>query len=209
VVLAFFEGSLLNSPLASSLATGAPGSETLGIKQSTTLESDGRGTTETLYSVPNTGLFPLETFSFYTGPRVSSVQTFEDLSGRKLRATTQPAEPNLHWTIQLAQPVLPGQRLFLKARREKPYLEMKEKNVWTYQDTETWGPAIQYRHEISLPKNAQVIAAEPTPVSQSVQNGRPVFTFEGARNNSRPFDVTIKYRLPATPPLSTRPTEGS
>jgi hypothetical protein len=172
----------------------APGPETIGAEYTSVLDADGREAMDFRLSVPNLNLFPMETFSYYSGACCPE-QVVQDFAGHRLSATSRPAGSNLYWTIKLAEPVLPGHRLFLKSHTWNLSTAKNENGIWTYHNTIAWGPVARYRYKLSLPVKAEVIATEPRPVSRTAENGRPVLSFEDTYDNGRLFEVTVKYRL--------------
>jgi len=54
-----------------------------------------------------------------------------------------------------------------------------------------------YRDTVVLPTGAELVSAEPAPVSQEQRDGKTALHFEGERGSGAKWICVVKYRLPA------------
>ena len=167
----------------------------MGCERVVTINADGSGASQTRYSFPNDGAFPLESFSMFSGSPDGEWE-YEDFSGRKLAYSVHPERDGQRTILELPEPIMPDERLFLKSHLERDALTTKEADLWTYWDGQDWGYASNdYDYRVILPQGVEVVSVEPKPWRQSEEDGSPVLFFRAMRRGGQHFGLKIKYRF--------------
>lgn len=162
-----------------------------------TINADGSGSSDTRYSFPNDGAFPLESFSMFSDLGAWEGE-YEDFSGRQISFTVKPEGTGQRTTLDLPEAIMPGERLFLKCSMKTGAIATKEDDIWTFWDGQSWSYASsRYDYKVILPQGAEVVSVEPEPWRESEENGAEVLFFKAERRNGGHFGLEVQYRLPA------------
>ncbi len=169
----------------------------MGCERVITINADGSGSSETRYSFPNDGAFPLESFSMFSDLGDWEGE-YEDFSGRQISFTVEPEGDGQRTTLDLPEAIMPGERLFLRCLMKTGAIAAKEDDVWTFLDGQSWSYASsRYDYKVILPQGAEVVSVEPEPWRESEENGAEVLFFKAERRNGGHFGLEVQYRLPA------------
>lgn len=191
------------------LATAERDARAMQSERTVTIRPDGSGTVASRYSIPNDGLFPMDRFQAYNSPR-SGQPSFSDFAGHDLTTAVQPipftGQAAEKLTVSLPEPVMPGQRLFLKESASVPLCAEKTGDVWKYRDEQLWRTgenvfSYRYSYRIELPAGAKLLSASPRFVSSHHEEGGPedhwtVVEFHDRKPRAVPFRVEVTYSLP-------------
>lgn len=167
-----------------------------------TLGADGEARIEATYDLANTTSRALNEFTIYSGGIITNTawipaaeSPWSDGQQRKLAVRREP-DPHGHNrrdVIQLLDPVPPGQSFKLNTTFTSA--ARREDGVWVFTQDQNWGYHRNfYRDTVVLPPGAELISAEPAPVSQERRNGTTGLRFEGERNSGAKWVVSVKYR---------------
>lgn len=176
----------------------------LTAERTITLGADGKAQVEATYELANTTSRTLRDFTIYSGGIITNTQwipaaesPWSDGQQRKLavRREPDPHGPNRRDVIQLLDPVPPGQRFKLSNVFAWP--ARRENGVWVFTLDQNWGYRRNfYRDAVILPPGAELVSAEPAPVTQEQREGKTVLHFEGERGSGAKWIYVVKYRLP-------------
>ncbi len=170
-----------------------------------TLATDGNARVNATYELVNNTAWPLTEFTVYSGGAVENAQwipaeesPWSDGQNRKLavRREPDPRAPNYRDVIQLIDPVPPAGRFTLKTSFSAS--AKRENGIWVFALDQNWGYRRNfYRDTVELPAGAELISAEPAPVSREQRDGKTLLRFEGERASGAKWVCVVKYRLPA------------
>jgi len=100
------------------------------------------------------------------------------------------------WTsINLEEPVFPGQWVYYTFTQDSPPWLKPEDNVWKVHLNPTWHAyKTRFSSEIVLPEGAELISATPDP-ARFERDGRNVLRFTAMRPCDKSFLIDVSYRL--------------
>jgi hypothetical protein len=161
------------------------------------LSADGSGTSVSKTSYQYNGLFPMTSASMWTGAGAFKFTRWLDNRGRELPMSVETTGKNMRYTVQLLQPVRPGEEFSETVFGEGPKMAEKKGDLWIYRGDPQFGyPHNSYLATVQLPKGAEIVSVDPLPAEQTVQDGLPTVRFQATRGCNEKFTHTIQYRLP-------------
>lgn len=161
-----------------------------------TVAADGSGTEVRSVSYVSHDVMPKTSFDLYGEMPASGVRWLDD-RGRELSFAVSRKGGQKCCTIDLIEPVMPGERLAYRSIAESPARAAKEGDVWTCRTDWTYGCAInKYRDTVMLPRGAEIVSVSPDPSRQFVRGGKPVLKFKARKGPGGIFEYTVRYRLP-------------
>ena len=171
-----------------------------------TLIADGTGSNVSKISYPYLDWFPMTSSSIWTGLGPYVITHWIDSQGRELPMTVSTIGENKQYTVELAEPVLPGEQVRETLIGESPQMAKEEGGLWTYRGDPVYGyRKNMYLVTIQLPKGAELVLVDPKPAQQFVRDGLLIVRFQAIRDCNQKFEHTIRYRLPKdNPPKSTK-----
>jgi hypothetical protein len=187
------------------LATGGA----LTSKGCITLAADGSGSAVTEMSFVYEGTLARRGFDFYS-PKSATIR-FTDGRGREMPFTTSPQNGHIRYDVRLPRPVMPGRRFSYTQFSDCPSSATEKGGVWTYSSDVSYGyDTNDCSQTVVLPEGAEIVSANPWPVSSFTLQGKPTVRFEATRGRNDPFKYTVQYRLaekrPAKSDSSGKPT---
>ncbi len=180
---------------------------TLTVESQVTLAADGAGSEVSKTSYPYLGWSPMTSSSIWTGLGPYTITHWIDSQGRDLPMTVSAIDGNRRYTVELAEPVLPGEQVRETRIGESPKMAKEEGGVWKYRGDPVYGyRKNMYLVTIQLPRGAEIVSVDPQPAEQSVYDGLPIVRFQAVRDRNQKFEHTIQYRLPKQdkPPATTK-----
>jgi hypothetical protein len=173
------------------------GEGTLTHESEVKLSPDGSGTEVTKISYHYYGLSPMTSANIWSGVGPSKFTRWIDSRGRELPMNVSTNEKNKQYTVQLVEPVMPGDEVRETLFAESPKMAEKEGDLWIYRGRWEFGhEKNSYLETVQLPKGAEIVSVDPEPVQQSVQDALPTVRFQAIRSRNEIFTYTIQYRLP-------------
>lgn len=170
-----------------------------------TLAADGTAKVDATYQLANTTAWTLNEFTVYSGGIVTNTQwipaeasPWSDGQNRKLavRREPDPRGPNHRDVIQLLDPVPPAGRFTLRTTFSWPV--QSENGIWVFTLDQNWGYRRNfYRDTVELPVGAELVSAEPVPMSREQRDGKTVLRFQGERGKGAKWLCVVKYRMSA------------
>ncbi len=162
------------------------------------LAADGSGSELSTTSYQYNGLFPLTSASMWTGQGPYKFTRWLDSRGRELPMAVENIPPNRRYTVQLIEPVRPGEEFRETIFGESPKMAEKKGDLWTYRGDPQFGQGKNsYLVTVQLPKGAEIVSVDPQPAEQIIQDGLPTVRFQAIRGRNEKFTHSIQYRLPA------------
>ena len=170
---------------------------TLTDESQVTLLADGSGSEVSKTSYPYLGWFPMTSSSIWTGMGPYTITRWIDSQGRELPMTVSTIGANRRYTVELAEPVMPGEQVRQTLVIENPKMARQEGGLWTYRGDPMYGHRKNlYLVTIQVPKGAEIVSVDPKPAQQLVRDGLPTVRFQAIRDRNQKFEHTIQYRLP-------------
>ena len=155
---------------------------------------DGSGSAVTEMSLVYEGTLARRGFNFHA-PKSAKIR-FTDGRGREMPLTTSPQNGHVRYDVRLPRPVMPGRRFSYTRLSECPNSATAEGDVWTYSSDVAYGyDTNEISQTVVLPEGAEIVSANPWPVSAFTLQGKPTVRFEGTRARNETLRYTIKYRL--------------
>lgn len=163
-----------------------------------TLSPDGSTSAVNKVSYCHQGLLPLTTASLWTGDGPYAITRWLDGQGRELPISVSTSGGNRRYTVQFAEPIMPGDRVNYTTTTESANVATKDGETWTYRGGQKWGGKGQkfFLETVRLPQGAEIVSVEPQPAQQSVQDGLPTVRFQAVVDQDHELAYTIQYRLP-------------
>ena len=183
------------------------GEGTLTHESHVKLSADGSGTNVSKISYYYYGLSPKTSSSMWTGKGPYKFTRWLDSRRRELPMSVATIGENVRYTVQLVEPVTPGQEFRDTLTGESPKMAEKQGDLWTYRGDPQFGhPQNCYLETVQLPKGAEIVSVDPEPAQQTVQDDLPTVRFQAIRGCNEKFTHMIQYRLPkdSTPPETTK-----
>lgn len=180
---------------------------TLTDESQVTLLADGSGSEVSKVSYPYFGWYPMTSSSVWTGLGPYTITHWIDSQGRELPITVSTIGGKRQYTVELAEPVMPGEQVRDTRIGESPKMAEEEGGLWTCRrDPMSVYRKNMYLVTIQLPKGAEIVSVDPKPAQQFVRDGLPTVRFQAIRDRNQKFEYTIQYRLPEeiTPPETTK-----
>ncbi|MHC4519498.1 MAG: DUF6768 family protein [Planctomycetota bacterium] len=184
-----------------------------------TLTPTGTGTEVMKVSYPYFGFVPRTSFPFTASDAAASIRWI-DSQGRELPASVSTSNGQRHYTVQLVEPVMPGDQVRYTQITQSPTMATEEDALWTYRMRRAFGhekkgpvrsashlvvgsplvdnrePDVVFSETVQLPEGAEVVSAEPQPAWWAIWDGTPTDGFRATRDRNEDFTYTIQYRLP-------------
>jgi len=201
-------------PLHGNFDAPDPGSS-MQCEQTVTLGPGGSVQSEARFSLPNTGAFPMESLSLYSDASDYEM-AYEDFMGRSIPVTSAPEGQGERSQLKLPEPIMPGDRLFLKRRASSEGMATLRDGIWTWVDGQSWGyDTSRYDYVVTLPAGAELISATPRPWCTTRESDAQSLHIRATRNSGEQLKIEVQYRLPGesgaagtrdgVPPVSLRP----
>jgi hypothetical protein len=164
-----------------------------------TLLADGSKSTVSKVSYRNPpALFPTTSLSRWTGDGPFAITQWLDGQGRELPISVATIGGNRQYTVQLAEPIMPGDRVDYTTTTEAAKMATEQGETWTYHGAQkSTGKGQKFFLEtVQLPRGADIVSIEPKPAQQFAQNGLPAVRFQAIIDQGHELAYTIRYRLP-------------
>jgi len=162
------------------------------------LSADGSGTEVSKTFYQYIGLFPMTSASMWTGQGPYKFTRWLDNRGRELPMSRETIGKNVRYTVQLVEPVMPGDEFSETLAAESPKMAEKKGDLWTYRGGPQFGHQKNYYSvTVQLPKGAEIVSVDPQPAEQIIQDSLPTVRFQAIRGQNEKFTHSIQYRLPA------------
>jgi hypothetical protein len=164
-----------------------------------TLLADGSKSTVSKVSYRNpAGLFPTTSLSLWTGDGPFAITQWLDGQGRELPISVATIGGNRQYTVQLAEPIMPGDQVSYTTTTEAAKMARKQGETWTYHGGQKWGGKGQkfFLETVQLPRGAEIVSVEPKPAQQLVRDGLATVRFQAVVDQEHELAYTIQYRLP-------------
>ena len=164
-----------------------------------TLLADGSKSTVSKVSYRNpAGLFPTTSLSLWTGDGPFAITQWLDGRGRELPISVSTIGGNRQYTVQLAEPIMPGDRVNYTTTTEMAEWAARKGETWTYHEGRSWGGKGRkfFLETTRLPRGAEIVSVEPKPAQQLVRDGLPTVRFQAVVDQDHELVYTIQYRLP-------------
>ena len=191
--------ALLLAAMASAIAAfwlWSPGG-TLTDESHVTLLADGSGTDVSKTSYPYFGWLPMTSSSIWTGLGPYTITHWIDNQGRDLPMTVATIDGNRKYTVELAEPVMPGEQVRETRIGESPKMAKEADGLWTFQGDPMYGYQKNiYLVTVQLPKGAEIVSVDPKPAEEFVRDGQPTVRFQAIRDFNQKFEHKVEYRLP-------------
>jgi hypothetical protein len=159
-----------------------------------TLAPDGSGSEATEMSFVFQGILARRGFNFHAP--VSTKIHFRDGRGGEMPFTTSPQNGHVRYRVRLSRPIMPGRRFSYTRLSDCPNSATKVDHVWTYSSDVGYGyDTNEFSQNVVLPKGAEIISANPWPISTFTLQGKPTVRFKATRGRNDPFKYTVQYRL--------------
>ena len=158
------------------------------------LAADGSGSAVTDISFVYEGTLARRGLGFVA--RKGTVVSFSDGRGRKLSSSTRSQKGDVHHTVALPRPIMPGCRFSYTRTEAGPSWANEEAGIWTYSSDRSYGyDTNAFSEAVVLPEGAEIVSVDPWPVAAFKLNAKLTVRFEGTRGFRDPFRYTIQYRL--------------
>jgi hypothetical protein len=159
---------------------------------------DGSTKTESNVAYRYQGFLPLATLSLWTGDGPYAITRWLDGQGRDLPIRVATIGGNRRYTVQLAEPVMPGDQISYTTTTECGKMATKQGDTWTYHGGHKWaGKGQRYTLQtVQLPAEAEIVSVEPTPAQQLLLHGQSAVRFQAVVDEEHELAYAIKYRLP-------------
>jgi hypothetical protein len=163
-----------------------------------TLLPDGSGSTLHRVSYRYQGFFPLTSASLLSGDASYTISQWLDGQGRDLPISVSPTDGERRFTVQFAEPIMPGDQVNYTTTAKSANMATKQGETWTYHGGQKWGGKGEkfFLETIRLPQGAEIVSVEPKPAQQLVQDGLPTVRFQAVVDQDHQLAYTIQYRLP-------------
>jgi hypothetical protein len=163
-----------------------------------TLLPDGSGTAVNKVSYRYQGFLPMTSTSLLSGDPSYTITQWLDGQGRDLPISVSTIDGNRQFSVQFAEPIMPGDQVSYTTTAERPKMATKNGETWTYQGGQKWGGKGQkfYLETIRLPRGAEIVSVEPKPAQQFVRDGLQTVRFQAIIDQDHELEYTIQYRLP-------------
>lgn len=143
---------------------------------------------------------------------MSSTNCLEEILDKNGKSVpfTVTARPNIfHFSVQLNDPVPPGDTLVLEMRDRKQKIHKGRNDVYAYTRRHIPGPEIDYDEKVILEKNLELLYRSPEPQEEyRDQEGRLVMVYRRHMNAGDAFRITVLYKIPVNTPKSDFPAPG-
>ena len=162
-----------------------------------TLAPDGAGVAVHKVSYRYQGFLPLTSASLWSGEPTYTITQWLDTEGRDLPISIETIDGQRRFTVQFAEPIMPGDRVAYTTTATWPQMATKDGETWTCRGGQKWGGAGRkyFLEAIRLPPGAEIVSVEPKPNQQSVEDGRAVLRFQAVVDEEHELSYTIKYRV--------------
>lgn len=182
-------------PLHGNFDAPDPGSS-MQCEQTVTLGPGGSVLSVARFSLPNTGAFPMESLSLYSDASDYEM-AYEDFLGRPVSVTSAPEGQGKRSQLKLPEPIMPGERLFLKRRASSEGMATQQDGIWTWVDGQSWGYATsRYDYVVTLPPGAELVSATPRPWCTTREGDAQSLHIRATRNSGEQLKIEVQYRLP-------------
>ncbi|MGA2031859.1 MAG: hypothetical protein ABSG68_06365 [Thermoguttaceae bacterium] len=164
-----------------------------------TLLADGSKSTVSKVSYRNpAGLFPTTSLSLWTGDGPFAITQWLDGRGRELPISVSTIGGNRKYTVQLAEPIMPGDQVNYTTTTEAAKMATRQGETWTYHGGQKWTGKGQkfFLETVQLPQGAEIVCVEPKPAQQFLRDGLPTVRFQTVVDQGHELAYTIQYRLP-------------
>jgi hypothetical protein len=163
-----------------------------------TLLADGSGTSVNKVSYRYRGFLPMTSTSLLSGDASYNITQWLDGQGRDLPISVSTIGGNRRFTVQFAEPIMPGDQVSYTTTAERPKMATKQGETWTYQGGQKWGGKGQkfYLETIQLPRGAEIVSVEPKPAQQLIRDGLQTVRYQAVIDQDHELAYTIQYRLP-------------
>jgi hypothetical protein len=162
-----------------------------------TLLADGSGTVVNKVSYRYQGFWPMTSYSLLSGDPSYTIKQWLDGQGRDLPVSVSTVDGNRQFSVQFAEPIMPGDQVNYTTTAERRNMATKQGNTWTYQGGQKWGGKGQkfYLETIRLPPSAEIVSVEPKPAQQFVRDGQQTVRYQAIVDQDHELVYTIQYRL--------------
>jgi hypothetical protein len=164
-----------------------------------TLSPDGSASqvSKVSYRYEN-GFLPLTSLTLGTGDGPWAITRWLDGQGRELPISVATIGQNRQYTVQLAEPIMPGDRVNYTTTTEMAEWAARKGETWTYHEGRSWGGKGRkfFLETTRLPRGAEIVSVEPKPAQQLVRDGLPTVRFQAVVDQEHDLAYTIQYRLP-------------
>ncbi len=163
-----------------------------------TLLPDGSGSAVNKVSYRYQGFFPMTSSSLLTGDESYTITQWLDSKGRELPISVSTIDGERRFTVQFAEPVMPGDQVNYTTTADRPKMATKQGETWTYYGGQKWGGKGQkfFLETVRLPQGAEIVSVEPKPAQQFVRDGLPTVRFQTIVDQDNELKYIIQYRLP-------------
>jgi hypothetical protein len=162
-----------------------------------TLSPDGSGLAVNKVSYRYQGFLPMTSTSLLSGDPSYAITQWLDCQGRDLPISVSTIDGQRQFTVQFAEPIMPGDQVSYTTSAERPKMATKNGETWTYQGGQKWGGKGQkfFLETIRLPRGAEIVSVEPKPAQQSVRDGLQTVRYQAVIDQDHELAYTIQYRL--------------
>jgi hypothetical protein len=163
-----------------------------------TLLPDGSGLAVNKVSYRYQEFFPMTSASLWSGDPSYTITQWLDGQGRDLPISVSTIDGQRQFTVQFAEPIMPGDQVSYTTTAERPKMATKQGEIWTYQGGQKWGGKGQkfFLETIRLPPGAEIVSVEPKPAQQFVRDGLQTVRYQAIIDQDHELEYTIQYRLP-------------
>jgi hypothetical protein len=162
-----------------------------------TLLPDGSSSTVSKVSYRYEGILPTTSLTLWTGNGPCAITQWIDGQGRDLPIHVSTVGENRQYTVQLAEPIMPGDRVAYTTTTESAKMATKEGETWTYHWGQKWGGTGRkfFLETVELPRGAEIVSVEPKPAERRVRDAVPTVRFQAIVDQDHPLEYTVRYRL--------------
>jgi hypothetical protein len=163
-----------------------------------TLLPDGSGLVVNKVSYRYQGFLPMTSASLWSGDPSYAITQWLDGQGRDLPISVSTIGGERRFTVQFAEPIIPGDHVSYQTTAEGSKMATKNGETWTFHGGQKWGGEGRkyFLQTIRLPPEARIVSVEPKPSQQSVQDGSEVLRFQAVVDQDHELRYAIQYRFP-------------
>ncbi|MGA2796457.1 MAG: hypothetical protein ABSE63_02645 [Thermoguttaceae bacterium] len=162
------------------------------------LLADGSGSAVNKVSYRYQGFLPITSTTLLSGDSSYAITQWLDGQGRDLPISVSTVGGQQRFTVQFAEPIMPGDQVNYTTTAERPKMATKQGETWTYQGGQKWGGKGQkfFLETIRLPRGAEIVSVEPKPAQQFVRDGQQTVRYQAIIDQDHELEYAIQYRLP-------------